>query len=272
MKNNFTNDSNYRNSLYFRFFVKNIKSSNNLDIVRYYDGNNCFQFFDSDIDDNDIELLKKINKTSSIKFRNINKDSNIIKVLDKYFDIDITKEWDSPILEIKKNKYDEYIKSKSNDFRRLINKNNNYSKQLRFKHNNKVELWKDILRIDQDSWKKDEGSDMLNLYYEHISCLSQIKNSLIEIAYLNDKPVGYSLLYYYNGKYYAAKWGATDEGRKYNAGIICLFNQIKRINKKEDIYIDLWGRNNKIYDRMSTSSVKRVYFTIRRNGSKKRKN
>ncbi len=271
MKNNFSNDSKYRNSLYFRFLIKNIKSSDNLDIVKYFDGNNCFQYFDSDINDNDIELLRKINKTSDIKFRNINKESNLLTELNKYFDIEITKEWDSPIIELKKDEFDNYVNSKSNDFRRMINKNKEYSKKLKFKSNNKIELWKDILKIDQNSWKNKEGSDMINLYYEHISCLSQIKNSSIEVAYIDDEPVGYSLLYYYNGKYYAAKWGATDLGRKNNAGIICLLNQIKRLNKKNEIYIDLWGRENKIYDRIKTKSIKRVYFTIKKNGSQKRK-
>jgi len=271
MKDNFTNDKSYRDSLYFRFFIRNIKSSDNFDIVRYYDGNNCFQYFDSEVNNKDIEFLKKINKTSSIKFRNINKESNLLKELNKYFNIEITKEWDSPILEINKGKFDEYINSKSYDFRRMINKNKEYSKVMKFKSSNKIELWKDVLRVDQNSWKNKEGSDMLNLYYEHISCLSQFKNSYIEVSYIDNAPVGYSLIYFYNGKYYAAKWGATEEGRKYNAGIICLLNQIKRITMKKDMYIDLWGRNNKIYDRMKTSSIKRVYFTIRKNGSKKGK-
>ncbi len=271
MINNFTSKKNYRDSLYLRFLNKNIKSSDNLDIIRYFDGNNCFQYFDININENDISFLKKINKTSNIKFRNINKDSNLIKVLSKYFNIEITNEWNSPILEIKKDKFNDYVKSKSNDFKRLIKKNDKLSKFLKFKHTNNTELWKDILYIDQNSWKNKEGSDMFSLYNEHISCMSQIKNSNIEVAYLNNEPVGYSLLYYDNGIYYAAKWGATDKGRSYNAGIICLLNQIKRINKQKDIYVDLWGRNNKIYDRISTSSIKRVYFVIRKNGIKKGK-
>lgn len=272
MNNNFTTDKKYRNSLYYRFPIKNIKSSENIDVIRYYDGNNCFQYFDFPITKADLNLLERINKYSKIKFRNINKDSNAFRIISSNFDVEITQEWDSPILYVKKKEFDTYVKEKSNDFRRLIKKHNIFSKQLTFKisnKKNKEDLWKDILYIDQSSWKREEQSDMMNLYYEHISCLSQINNSIIEIAYLQGEPIAYSLLYLFNGIYYAAKWGATQTGREYNAGIICLLNQIKRISNKEDMYLDLWGRNNKIYDRLKTNSIKRIYFTIKKNGSKK---
>ena len=206
MKSNFTNDKLYRDSLYFRFTTNKIKSSKNLDIVKYFGKNICFQYFDSAIDDEDISFLKNINKSSNIQFRY----SNLYKVLNINFIIDITDKWKAPILELKKNEVDNYVNSKSYNFRRMIKKNDNYLKELKFKKGNTFDLWKNILYIDQNSWKSEEESDMFNLSYEHITLLSQIKNSDIEVAYKNGVPVGYSLLIYYSGIYYAAKWGATE--------------------------------------------------------------
>ena len=69
--NNFTNDNLYRNALYYRFYSKKIISLDTIDLVKYYDGINCFQYFDLIINDNDLIKLKQINKTKIIKFRYI---------------------------------------------------------------------------------------------------------------------------------------------------------------------------------------------------------
>ena len=126
--------------------------------------------------------------------------------------------------------------------------------------------------MDQKSWKAREKSDMFNLDNEQIIYLSMLKYCDIVVAYKCNTPIGYSLLIQYNNKYYAAKWGATDDGRKLNAGIICLLTQIKKISSNKDLYLDLWGRRNKIYDRMATSYKKRLYFSIIKNDNKKRTN
>ena len=140
---------------------------------------------------------------------------------------------------------------------------------LIFMRKKPVENFKDALKIDQDSWKYKEKSDMLSLDNEQIIYISLLKYCNLYVSYFDNKPIGYSLLIKYNGKYYAAKWGATDVGRTMNSGIICLLKQIKNISSKEDLFLDLWGRRNKIYDRMATNSIKRIYFSILKNGNKK---
>jgi len=275
MENNFTNDIIYRNSLYYRFNYKKIKSLKSIDLIRYYDGLNCFQYFEFNITEEDIQDLIKINKKNDIKFRYIDENSNIYKILSQRFIIKKTDEWYSPIIEIKKNNFQDYVQSKSNNFKRLIKKCQLYNKQIKVVKSNKNNinnLFKDVLLVDQKSWKAREKSDMFNLDNEQIIYLSMLKYCDIVVAYKCNTPIGYSLLIQYNNKYYAAKWGATDDGRKLNAGIICLLTQIKKISSNKDLYLDLWGRRNKIYDRMATSYKKRLYFSIIKNDNKKRTN
>ena len=275
MENNFTSDIIYRNSLYYRFNVKKIKSLKNMDLIKYYDGLNCFQYFDFNIMEEDIQELIKINKRNDIKFRYIDEGSNVYKVLSQRFIIKKTDEWNSPIIEIKKNNFQNYVQSKSNNFKRLIKKCQLYSKQIKIVKSNKNNinnLFKDVLLVDQNSWKAREKSDMFNLDNEQIMYLSILKYCNIMVAYKSNTPIGYSLLIQYNNKYYAAKWGATDKGRKLNAGIICLLTQMKKISSNKDLYLDLWGRRNKIYDRIATSYKKRLYFSIIKNDNKKRTN
>ncbi len=270
--NNFTNDNLYRNALYYRFYSKKIISLDTIDLVKYYDGINCFQYFDLIINDNDLIKLKQINKTKIIKFRYINKESIGFKTISKNFEIEIDDEWDAPIIQIKKDCFEEYLNSKSYNFRRLIKKCSNLEKKLKIVKSNKNninKLFKDVLKIDQDSWKYKEKSDMLSLDNEQIIYVTLLKYCNLYISYFDNKPIGYSLLIKYNDKYYAAKWGATDFGRAMNSGIICLINQIKDISSKENLFLDLWGRRNKIYDRMATHSIKRIYFSILKNGNKK---
>lgn len=274
MINNFTSSINYRNSHYYRFSANKIITLNNLDLIRYYDGLNCFQFFDFELDLDDIQKLAKINKRNDIKFRNINLESNAYKTLNEKFNILITDEWEAPIVEIKKGCFDEYVQNKSSNFRRMIKKCNQYKNSLKIVTSNKNNIYsllKDVLLVDQNSWKHKVQSDMLNLNNEHLIYLSLLDYCKLCVAYIDNYPVGYSLLVYYNNTYYSAKWGATEEGRKFNAGINCLFFQIKKIVKKEDLLLDLWGRRNIIYDRMATKTIKRVYFKIIKNGIKNSK-
>jgi hypothetical protein len=267
---NFTSDKNYRLSLYYRFPVRNISSSDNIDIIRYYDGKNCFQYFDFHLNENDVFLINKINKNYAIKFRNINKNSKVFSYLNSKYNLKINCEWEAPFIKITKGNYKDYISSRSKNCKRLIKKCKKLSERLNIvdSEDNVLELWKDILYIDQNSWKRKEKTDMLNMYYEHISLLSLKKFSYITVVYIENSPIAYSLLYKYDNIYYASKWGATDIGRKNNAGIIALLHQIEKISDEETLNIDLFGRNNQIYDLLKTNSIKRVYFEIIKNGSK----
>ncbi len=273
--NNFTTQKEWRNSLYYRFFTKKIYSSDNIDIINYFGEKTCFQYFDFQLNENDLKLLNKLNKRNILRFRYINKNSYVFKTLNNNFNLKITDEWESPVIEIRKGMFNNYCDSKSNNFKRLIKKCNYLKKNLEIKkanRNNYYDLWKDVLLVDQNSWKYKKQSDMMNLGYEHISyiLMGYNKNIIPDllVAYKDKKPIAYSLLLFYDNKYYAVKWGATESGRINNAGIICLLSQIERLSNKKDIYIDLWGRNNKIYDRLRTSTITRLYFMIEKNGNK----
>ncbi|MDD2435823.1 MAG: GNAT family N-acetyltransferase, partial [Bacilli bacterium] len=258
--------------LYMRFEHRNIYSTDNLDLVNYFDKLTCFRFFDANINDNDLNILNEKLKEQDIYFKYINNDSNILKQLkENGFNIKMINSWKSGQLYIPCGKFNDYCSKKSQNFRRLIKnyyKNSNNMKFVISTKEDMLSLWKDILYIDQLSWKYEEESDMLNMDYEHIQylflCLDNPNNIDITVAYLKNTPVAYSFLLKDNDIYYAVKWGATEMGRQHMGGICCLVNQIEKISSIKDLSIDFWGRNSEIYDKLKTHSINRVDFMIGR--------
>ncbi len=269
--NNFTQEYVWRTSLYIRFKFKDISSTKNLDLVNYFDKLTCFQFFDSNINEDDLTFLKAKNKNEDIYFKYIDADANFLKIIkESGFNVEVISLWEAGQLHIKKGKFSDYCSSKSNNFKRLIRKYLTKSKSLMFvsaNSNNLFKLWKDILYIDQSSWKYEEESDMLNMDYEHLQyiflCLSNSYSVDILVAYIEDEPIAYSFLLKDKGIYYAVKWGATKIGRLQMGGICCLIKQIENISRTQDLYMDFWGRDNTIYDRLKTHSKERMNFMIR---------
>ena len=224
---NFTLSQEWRQALYMRYPHSKIYSTKNIDIVDRDDFFECKQLFDYYISEKDIAVLKKLLEKKDIKFKYIDKCSPTLSFLYKHlgsdFIIDEESNWNNPILNLKKNMLASYLSSRRENMQR------NYKSYLKNKHllifkNNKTEnilsLWKDVLEIDQNCWKEDEGSDMMSLEYEHLQyiffCMKNPNNYFLNISYNEDEmPIGYSLLLKNENVYYAAKWGATTNGRKY---------------------------------------------------------
>lgn len=271
--NNFTNDELWRKILYFRYPFEKVFSSKNLDFVDRDDFIECKQNFQINVNEEDLLLLEKLLEMKEVKFKYMNE--NFYKLIkDKFsskYTINIDSKWVNPIIKIEQNQLKEYIDSKNENIKRdykkyLVEKESSlfYDEE----NNDFYDLWKNILFIDQSSWKKTEETDMMNLEYEHLQymffCLKDAKYYVDIMCDKNKEPIGYSLMFEYDNILYAAKWGATDEGRKNKAGIVCFFRQLERLSKNRNIVIDTWSRNNLFFEKISNEGIARINLTLRR--------
>lgn len=271
--NNFTNDELWRKILYFRYPFEKVFSSKNLDFVDRDNFIECKQNFQIKVNEQDLLLLEKLLEMKEVKFKYMNE--NFYKLIkDKFsskYTINIDSKWENPIIKIEQNQLKEYIDSKNENIKRdykkyLVEKESSlfYDEE----NNDFYDLWKNILFIDQSSWKKTEETDMMNLEYEHLQymffCLKDAKYYVDIMCDKNKEPIGYSLMFEYDNILYAAKWGATDEGRKNKAGIVCFFRQLERLSKNRNIVIDTWSRNNLFFEKISNEGIARINLTLRR--------
>ncbi len=271
--NNFTNDELWRKILYFRYPFEKVFSSKNLDFVDRDDFIECKQNFQINVNEEDLLLLEKLLEMKEVKFKYM--DENFYKLIkDKFtskYTVNIDSKWENPIIKIEQNQLKEYIDSKNENIKRdykkyLVEKESSlfYDEE----NNDFYDLWKNILFIDQSSWKKTEETDMMNLEYEHLQymffCLKDAKYYVDIMCDKNKEPIGYSLMFEYDNILYAAKWGATDEGRKHKAGIVCFFRQLERLSKNRNIVIDTWSRNNLFFEKISNEGIARINLTLRR--------
>ena len=157
--------------------------------------------------------------------------------------------------QVKRN-YSFYIKNKEN-FK--IYNSDSYSK---------LKLWKYVLEIDNNSWKKKENSDMKSLGREDLQYLPFLltkskKSNLVVVCDKSNNPLGYSLFFKDKDEWFAVKWGASNEGRKQKAGFVSLFYQLEYIYSKEkQINIDFWGRNNQTYEYLKNQDINRNHILI----------
>ena len=271
--NNFTYDKLWRKIIYFRYPFEKIFSSKNLDFVDRDDFIECKQNFQIKANEEDLLLLDKLLEMKEVKFKYV--DVNFFKLLeDKFshkYNIEIDSKWQNPIIKIEQNKLKQHIDYKNENIKR------DYKKYLLVKESSLFydeesldfyDLWKNILSIDQNSWKKTEETDMMNLEYEHLQymffCLKDVKYYIDIMCNSNKEPIGYSFMFEYDNVIYAAKWGATDEGRRNKAGIVCFFRQLERLSKNINVVIDTWSRNNIFFEKVSNDSVARINLTLRR--------
>lgn len=271
--NNFTSNELWRKILYFRYPFEKVFSSKNLDFVDRDDFIECKQNFNIKVEEEDLILIDELLKLKEVKFKYVNEEFyNLLK--DNFSlknNIYIDSEWENPLIRIEQKQLKQYMGSKKENIKRnykkyLLEKNSNlfYDEE----NNDFYSLWKNILSIDQNSWKKTEETDMMNLEYEHLQymffCVKDIKYYIDIICNTNKEPMGYSFMFEYNNVLYAAKWGATDEGRKKKAGIICFFRQLERLSNNKNIVIDTWSRNNKFFEKISNDGIHRINLTMRK--------
>lgn len=274
---NFSNSNIWINSLYIRYPIDKIV---NIGQLYFYNDNNlltCQNFFKPNINELEIEeLIKKIDEGNKVKFSYIN-NSKILDNLrkmsnDNKFTYEIIDSWEAPRLCLKNDLSNYLLKECGNQIKRDYKLYKKNKENYRFYNSNNddiLKLWSYVLKIDFDSWKKEEISDMKGLNREDLQYLPFLllesgKSNLVVVCDNDDNPLAYSLMFKGDNDYwYAVKWGASYQGRKKYAGFRALFNHLEYIFSIDNqIKIDFWGRRNQTYDLLKNDFVNRNHIVI----------
>ena len=237
----------------------------------------CQHFFNFTLSKKTLKSIsEEINKENIIKFNYID-DLALLEQLSIYFDqndfkINVIDSWDAPRL-ILNSSIKNYLRYNKNyqirrNYKKYIEKKTQFIYR-KSDDSNILDLWNDVLFIDFNSWKKQENSDMKSLEREDLQYLlflmKKPQNINLNVIYYNETPLAYSLMFKNQSDnfWYSVKWGASYEGRKYYAGIFCLFNHLENLYLKEKkLYIDFWGRRNNTYDLLKNDSIVRKHIEI----------
>ena len=271
---NFSNSSIWNNSLYLRYPYDKIIKIGKLYFYEENDILKCQQFFD--IEDYDLEDFKKyIDRNKKIRFSYIN-DSKFLEELKKWakknkYIIEFIDSWDAPKLALNSN-IDNYFKNNAHSqIKRNYKKYNNQKKNYIIKNSNNedvLNLWKDVLCIDFNSWKKEENTDMKSLNREDLQYLPFLlgnkNDSNLEVLYdKKNNPLSYSLMFKNGDMWYHVKWGASFKGRKNGLGFFVLFDHLLYLyNLDNKINLDFWGRRNNTYDYLKNNIIRRNHILI----------
>lgn len=271
MINNFTFSDKWINSFYYRYDISKIIKNDNL----YFYNNNgllkCQNYFKFDININKLNGLLNYDNIKFPYFDNM-KSLNSIKEWcnNNNYKFIIEDEWEAPILKLNTN-LEEYINnSNSKQLKKnyLLYKKHKCEFEIKRSNNfNIVELWKDVLSVDSNSWKKRELSDMKSLDREDLQyfpfMINNQKNVSLFVLYKDGNPLSYSLMFKSKNEWYQAKWGASDEGRQMYCGFIVLFNHIEYLfDINKELVLDFWGRRNETYDRLKNSFKIRYHVLL----------
>lgn len=274
---NFSNSNIWIDSLYIRYPIDKIV---NIGQLYFYNDNDlliCQNFFKPIINEQEIgELIKRIDEGNKVKFSYIN-NSEIIDTLrkmsnDNKFICEIIDSWEAPRLYLKNDLSNYLLNECGNQIKRdykLYKQNKENYIFYNSTNDDILKLWIYVLKIDFDSWKKEENSDMKSLNREDLQylpflLLKRDKSNLVVVCDKNDNPLAYSLMFKGDNDYwYAVKWGASYQGRKKYAGFSALFNHLEYIFSIDNqIRIDFWGRRNQTYDLLKNDSVNRNHIVI----------
>ncbi len=272
---NFSLSNEWINSLVLRYDIDKLLNANG---IYFYKENNqyiCQHYFDFDLNKAQIKAIKKlIENDHIIKFKYINEDT-FKKINDTFkndnITINIVDRWEAPLLRTKDIK-DYILASKHNQLKRNYKEYLNNMDKYVIKNSSEepfFNLWQDVLKIDYNSWKKEENSDMKSLGREDLQylpyCILNPQDSNLNVLYSNNNPVAYSLMMKgKDEKWYAVKWGASYDGRKIKAGFYCLFNHLEHLNMDptKEVNIDFWGRRNRTYDELKNNSIYRYHIEL----------
>lgn len=274
---NFSNSKIWIDSLYIRYPINKIVHIGQL---YFYNDNNlltCQNFFNPNIGELEIkQLTKRINEGNKVKFSYIN-NSEILDNLrkmssDHKFTYEIIDSWEAPRLCLKNNLSNYLLNECGKQIKRdykLYKKNKEDYIFYNSSNDDILKLWSYVLKIDFDSWKKEEKSDMKSLNREDLQylpflLLKRDHSNLVVVCDKNDNPLAYSLMFKGDHDYwYAVKWGASYQGRAKYAGFRALFNHLEYLFSMDNqIKIDFWGRRNKTYDSLKNDSVNRNHIVI----------
>ncbi len=274
---NFSNSNIWNDSLYIRYPISKII---NIGKLYFYNENNlliCQNFFDLNIGKFEIEkMIDKIVGGSKIKFSYINNSKtldNLKKIsFDNNFKYEIIDTWEAPRLFLENNLSNYLLTECGNQIKknyRLYKRNKENYKFYNSDNNDILKLWSWVLKIDYNSWKREENSDMKSLNREDLQylpflLLKRDKSNLVVVCDTADNPLAYSLIFKgENDCWYAVKWGASYQGRKKYAGFRALFNHLEYIfSVDKHVYIDFWGRRNQTYNLLKNNSIIRNHIVI----------
>lgn len=277
---NFTKSEIWNNSIILRYPLNEIKK---IDSLIFHEENNilkCQHFFDFDISLREYKKMSdEINDSKKIRFNYLD-SSALFKHLKKWainnnYTYQIIDKWKAPRLILKTDVKEYLEKNIHSQIKR------NYKKYQKSKNNyifynssseDTLKLWNYVLEIDNNSWKKQEKSDMKSLNREDLQylpfLLSSNNSSLIVVCDSQNNPLAYSLMFKNNNNYwYAVKWGASNIARKNYVGIFCLFYHLEYLYYlNQSLEIDFWGRRNNIYDSLKNDSIDRMHVLIYKEG------
>lgn len=277
MKNNFTLSSDWIDSLYIRYDISNIINVNNhFYLYKNNDMLKCQTFFDFTVNDCDLKVLSKyILDGCKIRFSYIN-EGTLSKKLKEWaaengYNYSIIDYWKNPKLQCN-NVSDYLMNNKSTQVRKNYKKYLDAINDYTIKNSSNddiISMWKDVLKIDYNSWKGKNNCDMKSLDREDLQyiffLLNNPTNSSLFVLYKGKIPAAYSLMFREreNTEWYAVKWGASDYGRSKYLGIYCLFNHLLYLNKhNKKIKIDFWGRRSQTYDSLKSLDNPRMHIEI----------
>lgn len=274
---NFSTSEIWNKSIALRYPIDRVKKIGN---IYFYDDNGilkCQHFFDFNITLDELKKMEcEINDSKKIRISYLD-DLSLAKTLKEWakknsFQYHIIDEWKAPRLNLK------------NDIKRYLEKNEHSQIRRNYKLYNKnkddylfynstttdvLTLWNYVLKIDYDSWKKDESSDMKSLDREDLQYLpfllcNKDDSNLIVVCDLDNTPLAYSLMFKNsNDSWYAVKWGASNIARKKYVGFFCLFYHLEYLySLNKNLVLDFWGRRNRTYDDLKNDFIIRSHVLI----------
>lgn len=273
--NNFTTSKIWKQSNKIRYDISNIVTLDNVDFLIRENEILCLQFFSINFSENLLRLIKSsIVNGKKVVFKYIDLTKDQIDFLKNWCNenkLQLIKndQWKAPILSVNE-PLNVYIKSKcellKRDYIKYVNDD-----VLEYKmFNGNLDLWTSVLSIDKKSWKGKDKCDMKSLDREDLQyvfyLMSEPSKSSLMVGYKDKEPLAYSLWFKaHNDTWFAVKWGASDNGRIYNAGIKVLFNHMNYIlnGQNNNLKLDFWGRRSQFYDMLKNGEVDRYHFEIR---------
>ena len=273
--NNFTTSKIWKQSNKIRYDISNIVTLDNVDFLIRENEILCLQFFSINFSENLLKLIKSsIVNGKKVVFKYIDLTKDQIEFLKNWCNenkLQLIKndQWEAPTLSVNE-PLNVYIKSKcellKRDYIKYVNDD-----VLEYKiFNGNLDLWTSVLSIDKKSWKGKDKCDMKSLDREDLQyifyLMSEPSKSSLMVALKDKEPLAYSLWFKAdNDTWFAVKWGASDNGRIYNAGIKVLFNHMNYIlnSQNNNLKLDFWGRRSQFYDMLKNGEVDRYHFEIR---------
>lgn len=282
---NFTCSQVWKNSVIIRYDLDTIIECDGLIFIKRENIIECLSYFDLELSSSHLNFIDKhIINNDLLKFKYINEESQGAKLLTEYvknngLEMDVIIRWNAPCLKIvPEYPLAAYFDNCTSRLKRTKKKIEFlYSIAVTFKtsiENDVLTLWCDVLRIDHNSWKKKEKSDMKSLDREDLQYVFLLQSEGIEtflvVVYRSGIPTAYSLMIKSpdSGIWYAAKWGASEEGRKMYDGINCLLYHLELLDydaksRNDVLNVDFWGRNNSFYTQIENYSMRRQDVIVR---------